>query len=497
MNNNDNADKVGQTESISSSQVDVKRHLTSDSSKNKPKGTGFLRSNSPKNKKVPSLFSPQTQDNDKILENNETKSNTNEQTPNLNNNKEKTSNSDADITKTQSPLKKRKTTTSKVLSTKTNKNTDILMNTEKQIDTTSSSLQEHTNTNEVENIQTDNGATDTPQVKKFEKPNPYRNIIHKKQNRSENNRFDKKNNQQKYKKTFSNQPRELTAQEYEREKEEIALEVIKEHPPVEKVLSLIRQRTGFVASDFWKEFDLVQSSEHPIDLKSESATIINYAVLFNKEEIYSELLEKYHTYLVADDFHGNLISYCANKSSYFLDKTIMWYDKLFNDKEKLANLLLEKLCYCSFRQENNFIWLSWLDKNANDEILNKFWTKTFEFNNVVLMIEGLYFKKIATYLKNNLDTFNSQIEHCSKTYQIHSQLNNPHYYVDRANEHLEIDFVHRAKEFELSLLEQVKDKREIKEERKIDRKEESATEVIIKKKKSYEPNQNNNPSPFL
>lgn len=497
MNNNDNADKVGQPESISSNQINGENHLKSNISKAKTKGTGFLRSNSPKNKQVPSLLSASTLAQDNVnkeitLETQKIKITNNKNIKNqtIDQNLETNINHKTNSTKNQSQIKK----------TRVKKEEGIIQNltTEQPNQILTNENAQHLNTSETSNQIENNSEIKEKDitVKKFEKPNPYRNI-QKKENKTDTNRFDKRNHQQKYKKPFAHQQRELTAQEYEREKEEIALEVIKEHPPVEKVLSLIRQRTGFVASNFWNELDLVQASDNPIDLKSESSTIINYAVLFNKEEIYSELLEKYHSNLVIDDFHGNLIAYCANKSSYFLDKTIVWYDKLFHDKDRLANLLIDKLCHCSFRQENNFIWLSWLDKNATNEILNKFWNNTFEFKNVVLMLEGLHFKRIATYLKNHMETFSFQIENCSKTHQILSNLKNPSYYVDRANEHLEMDLTHRAKEFELSLLEQVKDKKEIKDERKNDRKEDITTEVIIKKKKSYDPNGNTSPSPFL
>ena len=472
MNEKNNVDKVGQIESIIESISFLNNEIEKNTSteiqktKSKSKGTGFLRGHSPKNKKIPSLLSSKNEETKTI-----SPEGNNDQMNNIDINQEN---------------KKRKVRTIKKIDEQ-----QILKDTLNE-PFLNDNIQKNQETVDIK--QTNIVSESNPPVKKFEKPNPYKNIRH------DNNKphFDNKKNhlQFKNKKNYNYQPRELTPHEKEKEQEEIALEVIKDHPPVEKVLALIRQRTGFASSQFWKELELVQSSDKPIDLKTESSTLVKYAVLFNKEDIYSELLDNYNQYLVADDFHGNLISYCAEKSSYFLDKTIMWYDKLFHDKEKLSNLLIDKLSYCSFRQDNNFIWLSWLDKNATEEILNKFWSKIFEVNNVVLIIEGLHFKKLSNYLKNNIEEFQSYIEKSSKTHQIKQLLNNPRYYVDQANKHLEIDYNQRVKDFELSLFQQVKDKKEIlKEEKKPERREESATEVIIKKKKNID--KSHTPSPFL
>lgn len=483
MNDNHNADKVGQPEAIVA--------------KAKTKGTGYLRSHSPKAKKVPSLLS--SQDNITNIEEKEKPMTPYLDETNVENNIKQPNNSTLEL---KTEVKKRKP---KTIKPATLKKPIQEVHSEEVKETSIDLVNPSTDTLNEKTITT--SPTESSTVRKFEKPNPYKKNFNKPDHR-DNNRFEhkkpnhnsSKNYQDKNKKTFNNQPRELTANEKAREKEEIALEIITEHPPVEQVLSLIRQRTGFMASHFWNEMDLVQASDKPINLNEESARILTYAVLFNKEEIYSELFEKYNEYLVPDDFHGHLIPYCSTKSSLFLDKTIMWYDKLFNDKEKLSNLLIDKLTFCSFRQENNFIWLSWLEKNSNDEILEKFWQKVFEFHNSVLIMEALNFKNLATYLKNNLERFSSFIDACPKTHQIYSQLAKPSYYVDRANQHLETDFVQQAKDFECALLSQVKDKKEHKEEKKTERREETATEVIIKKKKIIEPNlsqNNNSASPFL
>lgn len=414
MNDNKNTNVVGETETVTP--------------KAKNKGTGYLRTHSPKAKKVQSLcLAPEDSSKTQEYPNNTEEIMTNQ---------------------SNEPSVKNQAITRTILNT----------------------LEKTSSVAELKQIPASENKQETPQ-KVYEKPNPLKRNFKQKQD----NNFNKYHNKPR---SYQNNPqgKELD------DKNDISLEIIREHTSVERILSIIRQRTGFMSNTFWAEIDLVQNSELPIDFSKESAKILIYSVLFNKEDIYSDLLERYGQYLKPEDFEGNLITYCANKSSYFLDKTIAWHDKLFNKKEILGDLLIKKLSYCSFRQDNNFIWLSWLERNASVEQLDMFWKSAFKYNNVVLIIEALHFKNLSNYLRNNLEEFNQLIEMCPKTHQIQELLRVPDYYIDRANKHLEQDFEHINKQFEVGLNEHLKEKKESRDEKKND----NSTEVIIKKKKNLD-----------
>ena len=322
----------------------------------------------------------------------------------------------------------------------------------------------------------------------FEKPNPY-----KRKTFNNSQKFDKN----EYKKPFKHKHKNYKNSYDNSDDYQDSNQPPREESSLDQLLYLIRERTGFIPSKFWEKLETIQSSANPIDFSKDSNKVISYCVLFNKENIYLDLLEKYGHNLTLADFEGNLIPYCADKSSYFLDKTIIWYNKLFSDKNKLATLLIDKLIYCSFRQENNFIWLSWLDRYASQEIISYFWEAAFKFKNNVLILEGLHFKNLFSFFKENVSLFENGIDHSPQKHQIKSFLVSPKFYIDEANNLLENNFIQSNKQFEISLLEQVKDRKET-ESKKVEKKEENITEVIVKKKKTLDMNSSNSsPSPFL
>lgn len=190
--------------------------------------------------------------------------------------------------------------------------------------------------------------------------------------------------------------------------------------------SYIRQLSGFNESKFWELLNDSLQEKKFNELKTERLSLISYIVIYNKEIVYGELLNKFGKEISQEEFEKCLFIFSLSKNSIFIEETIKKYTELFEPNEEFQSFLINNITKFSYRKENNDIILSWLSDIITENNLKLFWDLSLKENNVVLFEQALMEEKFNKYLKQHYHDYKEKIELISKkhiTEQILSKSN--------------------------------------------------------------------------
>lgn len=250
----------------------------------------------------------------------------------------------------------------------------------------------------------------------------------------------------------------------------------KENP----LISYMRQKSGFNPSYFWNQLEEQLKDRQFSELTDNIQSLISYAALYSKEDIYAPLLQRFGEAIPTKEYETYLLSYCMNKSVEFLNSTLESYEKYYTIDVNFVNAVIQKSTKMSYRKENNQVLMSWLDKHMSLEHYPLFLSQCLLERNTVLFEECLDYKNIHTYLKNNYDNFSQSIQLLGKKHTVEKSFTCPSYELE-TKENLKIS----PADIEKSIHNMFISESDKKTDSKIIVNSSTAnkTEVVIKKKK--------------
>lgn len=182
------------------------------------------------------------------------------------------------------------------------------------------------------------------------------------------------------------------------------------------LFSYIHQKTGFNPTTFWNLLNELLVEKNIEDIKNYGGmNLIPSIILYGKEEIYENIMESYSSKLSKEDFENFLFPLSMNKNPLFIEKTIFYYDKLYQSDDDFIKKLILQASKMSYRKEPNILLLNWLNNNIknNEEY---FWQNCISERNVILFEQALKFENLHKYLQINYSQFEPLIEEIGKTH---------------------------------------------------------------------------------
>lgn len=235
---------------------------------------------------------------------------------------------------------------------------------------------------------------------------------HKKPFKKNNNKNFQNNNKTFVKnKNYSHLPKDL-------EDNDIEHTSFSSYNPFSKenmLFSYLRLKSGFNKQKFWLDIEDILKEKSFTELKSNDLTIASYTILYGKEEIYEDILNKYSDLITQEECEKQLIPYALNKNPVFMNETLKFYDKNFQANTEFVQNLISQIAKMSYRIETNELLLQWLDKHILGQE-SFFFNKCLEENNVVLFEQSLQTEKLHSYLKSHYSDFKESIKKISKSH---------------------------------------------------------------------------------
>lgn len=195
-------------------------------------------------------------------------------------------------------------------------------------------------------------------------------------------------------------------------------------PIYNELFYILRQKYNHNTKEFFVQLEktLLEIDFHLI--QSNGMSLFSYAVLYEKNDIFSNLIEKYSDKIQREDFEKHIIPTSLNKNVELLSLAI----KVFNSNFVLESIFINELSVVmsktSYRETNNKIILDWVGNKLSPEQIDEFWTYCIENKNLSLIDSILKYDKFNKYLKNNFNHFVPMLEKIGKKNEIERKIIN-------------------------------------------------------------------------
>lgn len=202
-------------------------------------------------------------------------------------------------------------------------------------------------------------------------------------------------------------------------------ELYKPFTPENNIYTYIKQNTGFNSIKFWELLNIVLENKKFEDIKTERLSLISYVVIYDKENIYNDLLDNYFDKITQEEVEKSLFPLSLNKNPIFIIKNIEKYNEKYTPSSEFINELLTSMTKFSYRKENNIILLNWLNNIVNKKEIQYFWENCIKENNIPLFEQALNFPQFNEYLKNNYEQFYNDIKNIQKNHTVEQSFKKP------------------------------------------------------------------------
>lgn len=174
---------------------------------------------------------------------------------------------------------------------------------------------------------------------------------------------------------------------------------------------------------FWKALHKELSLTPFNMIKKDNFDLISYAALFDRFDIFDDLVYHYGNRLESKQFEKYILKLSINKNYNIFKTALSFYN---NSHKDINNEFLEDFLSTatkqSYRQDNNKLFLSWITPYLSDSLKNNFWKEVFEFKNLSLLMIGLKHEQLNFYLKENQTIFSESIDKSGRKFEIKKAL---------------------------------------------------------------------------
>ena len=195
-------------------------------------------------------------------------------------------------------------------------------------------------------------------------------------------------------------------------------------PIYNELFYLLRQKYSHNTKEFFTELENVLLKIDFNSIQSNSMNLFSYAALYEKNDIFSKLIEKYADKIQQEDFEIYIIPTCLNKNVELLSLSIDVFSSRFTLDTLFVKNLSLTMSRTSYREINNKIILDWIENKINPEQINEFWTYSIENRNLSLIDSMLKYEKLNKHLKNNFNYFLPMLEKIGKKHEIERKIQN-------------------------------------------------------------------------
>lgn len=185
----------------------------------------------------------------------------------------------------------------------------------------------------------------------------------------------------------------------------------------------LRQKFSYNKDAFFELLNNVLKVMDIKDIKEGNMTLFSYSAMYEKNEIFMELVQKYPNELNKQDFENYIIPVCLSKNEETLEIVIDAFNKNITLDSEFIKSLMSKMAKTSYREGNNTLILNWLNDSLTPELNKEFWDCTFNEKNIALTNIALNNIKLKSYLKDNFEQFIDKIERIGKKAEITRKLN--------------------------------------------------------------------------
>ena len=208
--------------------------------------------------------------------------------------------------------------------------------------------------------------------------------------------------------------------QHEQEDEEASS---KPKPVYSELFYLLRQKFSYNRAVFFELLDSVLKVMEFKDIKEGNMTLFSYSVMYEKNEIFLELAQKFPKELNKQDFENYAIPVCLNKNEETLAAVIQVFNKNIILDDSFIQEIIIKMAKISYRDSNNSLMLNWFTPNLTSELSQLFWHSTFTNKNISLASTALSNAVLKTYLKENFQQFVEIVDKMGKKIEITQKLN--------------------------------------------------------------------------
>lgn len=196
------------------------------------------------------------------------------------------------------------------------------------------------------------------------------------------------------------------------------------------LISYMRQKSGFNPVSFWQDLHALLEEKPFEQIQNNQMSLISYAVIYSKESIFSHLLENFGHLLPQEEFEQTIFTFCMNRNVSFLNESLSFYEKHFSITEEFINSIIQKSAKSSYREDNNYALLNWLEPKLNEQNISLFWDKCLDERNIVLLEQALHYKKLHQYLYVHYEQYQTKITELSRNYSVEKSFRQPNYNID-------------------------------------------------------------------
>lgn len=193
-------------------------------------------------------------------------------------------------------------------------------------------------------------------------------------------------------------------------------------PIYNELFYLLRQRFSYNKVAFFQQLENVLSNISFKDIREGDMTLFSYSCLYEKNEIFIDLCEKFSKEIIVSDFENYIIPTCLNKNEEILNNAIDNFDKHVQISKPFIQNLISKMTKTSYRELNNNIILNWIVKHFDDELKFVFWESAFTEKNISLINTALTNNLLKDYLRQNFNKFAEIIDKMGKKIEITNKL---------------------------------------------------------------------------
>ena len=160
------------------------------------------------------------------------------------------------------------------------------------------------------------------------------------------------------------------------------------------------------------------------DILKNKMDLFSYSCLYEREDILNYLENNYLNNLDYNQFCNNVIPISIKKSPTIISCVINMYEKSFSSEKnsQLISSLIDTICQFSYRFENNELLLDWIAPKMTIKEKQDFWNKCFSYNNVSLINRALEHNILNSFLKENLNIYEQEIEKIGRKNEIMNKL---------------------------------------------------------------------------
>lgn len=194
-------------------------------------------------------------------------------------------------------------------------------------------------------------------------------------------------------------------------------------PVYSELFYLLRQKFSYNMTAFFELLDGVLKVIEFKDIKEGNMTLFSYAAMYEKNEIFLKLAQKFPQELNKQDFENYTIPLCLNKNEETLKVVIQVFNKNISLDDSFIKEIMIKMAKISYRDSNNNLMLNWFIPNLTPELSQSFWHSTFTNKNISLVNTALSNSVFKSYLKENFQQFTDIIEKTGKKIEITRKLN--------------------------------------------------------------------------